>query len=293
MSKILVTGASGLSGSIIIKELSRQNIPVRALVRSKAKAGELSKYANVEVHIGDLLFPETYRDALKGIDKTLLISSALDKMVETQQAFIDTARQVGVPHIIKYSGAESGIGFNAQNFKGTKDHENIEDYLVDSGLAWTLLRPSQFMQMYLPASPTGVNIDKNALILPNGNAKLSPVDIEDVAKVCVQLLTTEGHSRKIYEMTGPDAMDMNEASVIISRATGRHITYRPVALNDYVDNMKGKVPGERLKILTQLAKERSKCIDSHVKLGTHKLFGVRPTNFAEFIYKNLDAFAKY
>jgi uncharacterized protein YbjT (DUF2867 family) len=290
MSKILVTGASGLSGSLIIKEFASQNIPVMALVRNAAKAEELLKYANVEVVIGDLLFPDTYRDALKGTDKVLLISSSFEKMVETQKTFIDTAKHAGVPYIIKYSGAESGIGFNAQNFAGTRDHENIEDYLVGSGIAWTLIRPSQFMQMYLPASPTGVRLDKNALMLPYGNAKLSPVDIEDVAKVCVQLLTTKGHENKIYEMTGPDAMDMNEVCDIISRVINKDITYIPLALDDYVNNINGKVPEERLKILVQIAKERSKCIDSHIKLDIHKIFGVRPTNFAEFVYKNMKAF---
>jgi uncharacterized protein YbjT (DUF2867 family) len=292
MTKILVTGASGLSGSLVIKECVRQNIPVSALVRSNEAAKELAKYPNVKVYVGDLLVPETYQDVLRGIEKALLISSAFEKLVQTQQTFIDTAKKAGVQHIIKYSGAESGIGFNAQNFIGTKNHENIEDYLVHSGQAWTLLRPSQFMQMYLPSAPTGVNLERDALILPYGSAKLSPVDLEDVAKVCVRLLTTDGHENKIYEMTGPDAVDMNEACEIISRVVTRKIRYSPLPLERYIKDITGKVPEERLAILSQIAKERAKCIDSHVKLDTHKLFNVRPTNFAEFIYKNVNAFNK-
>jgi len=292
MSKILITGASGLSGSLVIDECFRQNIPVRALVRSNEKAKKLAKYPNVNVYVGNLLMPETYQDALSGIEKTLLISSGFERLVETQETFIEAAKKAGVQHIIKYSGAESGIGFNAQNFIGTKNHENVEDYLVHSGLAWTLIRPSQFMQMYLPGAPTGVNLEKNALILPYGNAKLSPIDIENVAKVCVQLLITDGHENKVYEMTGPDAMDMNQACEIISRVTTNKIRYESLALDDYIRDITGKVPEERLIILTQIAKERAKCIDSHVKLNTHKLFNVRPTNFAEFIYKNLNVFNK-
>jgi len=209
-------------------------------------------------------------------------------MVETQETFIDAARSAGVRHIIKFSGRESGIGFNSQNFISTREHENIEDYLVNSGLQWTMLRPSQFMQTYLPGKPTGVNLKQNALILPLKNAMLSPVDLEDVAKVCMHLLTEDGHEGKVYEMTGPDAMSTDEVCEIISNIIGRKISYVRISLDEYKDALSnsGALSAERINSLLQLAKERSKCAESYVKLNTHKRFGIRPTNFAEFIYKN-------
>lgn len=290
-SKVFITGASGLSGSLIVKEFAKQNVPVTVLVRSRIKARHLEKYANVEIIEGDMLRPETFKYALMGVCKALLISSAFDKLVATQQSFIDTAKEAGVPHVIKFSGAESGIGFNSQNFIGMRQHENIEDYLINSGLNWTLIRPSQFMQMYLPGAPTGVNLKENALILPIKKAMLSPVNIEDVAKVCFRLLTEDGHHGKIYEMTGPDAFDMEEACSIISDCIGRKISYRNISFSEY-ENMilNYKIPAARVHILLEISKERMKCTDSHIKLNTHKLFGIRPTNFAEFIYKNLAAF---
>ena len=110
-----------------------------------------------------------------------MISGASEKMIEAQQTFTDAAKDAGVTHIIKYSGVDSGIGFNSQNFISQKEHENLEDYVINSGLEWSILRPSQFMQFYLPGTPTGVILEKDALILPLNNAKLSPVDIWDVA----------------------------------------------------------------------------------------------------------------
>jgi uncharacterized protein YbjT (DUF2867 family) len=68
-----------------------------------------------------MLNADTLQTALNGVTKVLMISSAIEKMVETQEAFIDAARNAGVRHIIKFSGAESGIGFNSQNFKATKN----------------------------------------------------------------------------------------------------------------------------------------------------------------------------
>jgi uncharacterized protein YbjT (DUF2867 family) len=290
-AKILVTGASGLSGLIIVKELLSQNIPTRILVRNAEKVNHLKNNQNLEIYEGDLLKPETYKTALAGIDKVLLISSAFERMLETQQVFIDTAREAGVPHVIKYSGGDSGVGFITHKFVAQKEHEDIEDYLINSGLKWTIIRPCQFMEMYLPKAPTGVDLSTHSLTLPINKGKLSPVAIGDVAKVCVQLLTQAGHEEKIYEMTGPDAMDMEEACSIISAVSGVMIRYNNVTLSEYEAILLSMgLPKERLPILMQISKQRMKCIDSHVKLETHKLFGVRPTNFAEFIYKNQAAF---
>lgn len=290
-SKFLITGATGLSGSILVRELVRQQIPVRALVRNRAKATELASYPTVDVYEGNMLQPDTLRAALAGVEKAVLISSAFEDMVNTQQTFIDAAIQAGVRHIIKYSGAEAGIGFNAQNFQPTRQHENIEDYLIDSGVAWTIVRPSQFMEVYLPGSPTGVDPQRNVLVLPIESARLAPVSIEDVAKVFVKLLLESGHEGKIYEMTGPDALTMPEACTIVSEAIDRPITYVNIGLEAYRQGLIGAgVPEEIAAHLIDLSKERKKCTTANIRLVTHQLFGIRPTNFAEFIYKHASAF---
>jgi uncharacterized protein YbjT (DUF2867 family) len=164
--KTLVTGASGLSGAIIIQEFIKQNLPVRALVRNRQKVKHFEQYPNVDIYEGDMFDAASLKDAFAGIEKVLMISSSDSKMVETQRYFIDCVKEAGVPHLIKYSGADSGVGFNARNFVSQDAHEQVEDYLVDSGLKWTIIRPSQFMQFYLPKKPTGVNLEKNALLLP-------------------------------------------------------------------------------------------------------------------------------
>jgi uncharacterized protein YbjT (DUF2867 family) len=291
-AKILVTGATGLSGSIVIREFIRQNIPVRALVRNREKARKFEGYPNVEIVEGNMLQPDTLHDALEGVEKALLISSAFEKMVETQETFIDAAKTAGVPYVIKYSGVAAGIGFNSQNFKPAIDHEKIEDYLIDSGLKWTIIRPSQFMQLYLPGTHSGVNLQKDALILPIKNGMETPVAIEDVAKACVALLSQPGHEGKFYEITGPDAMTMYEACEIISDVIGRKIKYLTINFEEYRELLTNVgISPAGIEILTQLSKERIKSTESHIKLETHKRLGIRPTNFAEFIYKYSSAFA--
>jgi uncharacterized protein YbjT (DUF2867 family) len=138
---ILITGATGLSGSAVVREFARRKKPVRALVRSRSKARAFDKFATVEIVEGDMLRPETLGTALHDVDRVLMISSARERLLETQCTFIDASKKAGVRHILKFSGKESGIGFSAQNFSSTREHEEIERYLERSGLVWTHLRP--------------------------------------------------------------------------------------------------------------------------------------------------------
>jgi uncharacterized protein YbjT (DUF2867 family) len=286
---ILVTGATGLSGSIVIREFARHKTPVRALVRSRSKARALETLTAVGIVEADMLRPETLGAALDGVERVLMISSSDPQMVETQCTFIDASKKAGVRHIVKFSGAESGIGFDPKAFRFTRMHEQIERYLEGSGLAWTHLRPSQFMQVYLREVPTIVA--QNALCLPMENAKLAPVDIEDIAKVAFALLLNGGHEAKSYDMTGPEALTMEQVAAQISQAIGKTIRYINVP------------PAQKRKALLaagaseffadavdELFAERRKRQESRVYLGTHDAFAIRPTTFAEFARGNAAVF---
>src|SRR4051812_31249975 len=101
---ILVTGASGLSGTIIVRELSRAGLPVRALVRDRARAAAIEALPSVTVVVGDMARADSLGPALDGVERTLMISSSDERMVETQCAFVDAARAAGVGHLVKLSG---------------------------------------------------------------------------------------------------------------------------------------------------------------------------------------------
>src|SRR5436190_8717709 len=213
---ILVTGATGRPGSAVIREFVRHGQPVRALVRTREKAQAIEGLPSVAVTYGDMLRPETLGAALDGVDRVLMISSAGPQMLETQCTFIDAARSAGVRHLVKLSGEDSTVGFDPERFRSTRSHEQIQRYLLGSGLAWTLLRPSQFMQAYHEEAPTIAA--EGELRLPLGHARLAPVDVEDIAKVAYRVLRDEGHEGQTYRMTGPEALSMAEIAERISRA---------------------------------------------------------------------------
>jgi len=286
---ILVTGATGLSGSIVIREFARQTTPVRALVRTRAKSRALETLPTVALVEGDMLRPETLAAALHSVDRVLMISSSDPRMVETQCTFIDACKKAGIKHVVKFSGAESGIGFDPGKFRFVRMHEEIERYLERSGLAWTHLRPSQFMQVYLREAPTIVA--ENVLYLPMDNARLSPVDIEDIARVAFAVLHNEGHEGKSYDMTGPEALTMTEIAERVSRALGKTVRYVNVAPEEKRRALLAAgTPPERADALDELFAERRRRPESRVHLATHQAFGIRPTTFAEFVRRNADIF---
>jgi uncharacterized protein YbjT (DUF2867 family) len=286
---ILVTGAAGLSGSMVVREFAANGVPVRALVRNRAKATAIANLRGVQTIEGDMARPETLSSALEGISRVLLISSSDPQMLETQCKFVDACKAAGVAHAVKFSGKESGIGFNAQNFRFTRMHEEIERYLESSGLAWTHLRPSQFMQVYLREAPTIAA--KGQLLLPLADVKLSPVDLADVAKIAFAVLRQGGHNHRSFEITGPQALSMTEIASYIGEAIGRPIHYQNVSDEDRRRMLvTAGLPPFSLDALEEQAAERRLHPESRVELGTHELFGIHPTTFAEFARRNVSAF---
>jgi uncharacterized protein YbjT (DUF2867 family) len=285
--QILVTGASGLAGSAVIREFVRSSYPVRALVRDRAGAPPFEAFPTVEAVDGDMLRPETLTEALSGVERVLLISSSDQRMAETQSTVIDAAKNSSVRHIVKFSGL-SAADVGSPFIFGSM-HADIESYLERSGLSWTHLRPSQFMTEYLREVPT--ILGQGALFLPLKDAKLVPVDVADIAKAAYLLLTTPGHEGKIYAMSGPEALSMDEIAEQISLAVGRTVRYVSISREERAQALLAAgVPSFFVDALDIQAGERLKGTEAIVHSETHTALGISPTSFAEFARRNAGAF---
>lgn len=278
---ILVSGAAGQSGALIVQALAAQQWPVRALVRDAAKAQQIANLPGVKVTTGDMAERETLNAALEGVERAMLISSANDRMVETQCTFIDACKQAGVQHVIKFSGEESQNGYDPQRFRYTREHEQIEDYLENSGLQWTHLRPSQFMQVYLREA--AAMRQTGELRLPLENIRMSPVDLRDVAKIGAALLAKGGYQGESLRVTGPEALSMADIAGIISKSTGKTIRYVPVSWSERKALLSSAgLPAYFLNALEEQTAERTRNPQAFVDNHTHQLFGLTPTSFEQF-----------
>jgi uncharacterized protein YbjT (DUF2867 family) len=217
--KILVTGATGSNGTEIVKRLSAQNVQVRAMVRNHVRAKEIA-LPNVEVVEGNFDRPETLLEALAEVDRAFLLTNSTEHAEAQQLAFVDAARQSSVQHIVKLSqfaaDAHSPVRF-------LRYHAAVEAAIKASGMMYTFLRPNLFMQGLLSFRSTITS--QNAFYAAIGDAKVSVVDVRDIAEVAVVALTETGHEGKIYNLTGPQALTHAELAEQLSAALNRQIAF--------------------------------------------------------------------
>src|SRR5262249_1934605 len=257
---ILVTGATGLNGTALIRRLSAKGAPARALARSAAKAAGIACLPNVEIAEGDMLRAETLAPALRGVERAMLISSSAPDMVEVQSTFIDAAKKAGVKQVVKLSGIMPALD---SPFRFAKMHAEIERNLEKSGLAFTHLRSGEFMQAYFRQA--GSIAAKGALFLPMEDAKIASIDVEDLAEVAAVVLTRPGHEGKVYPLTGPESLSMAEVAERLSAATGRQIRYVNVPPEDAKRaQLAAGMPPYMADALAELFAERRKGKESQV-----------------------------
>jgi len=289
---LLITGAAGASGRLIVNALIRKGQRVRALIRNPERSDLFRHMPGVEVIIADMHRPETLGPALEGVDVALVISSSDERMLETQCTFVDAARAQGVPRVVKFSGQESSIGFDPRAFRFTRMHEEIEAHIERSGLRWTHLRPSQFMQVYLreARSIAGAGL----LALPAGDIDLSPVDLEDIAEIAAAVVM-DGHADdRRFVITGPQALTMHQVAQAIEESVGRPLSYRPITIEERIALLKpAGIPSYTIDALAEQAAERLRHPRSHVDLSTHQRYAVTPTTFAQFARKHRVAFGGF
>ncbi len=216
---ILVTGATGHVGSELVRLLAEAGTPARALIHSPDKAAPIERLG-LETALGDFEQPDTLDAAMAGCDHLFLLSPPSPRQPEQEQHVIDAAKRAGVAHVVKQSvpGAapDAGVVFG-------RWHAQIEQYLAQSGLPHTLLRPSYFMQNFLmSAQPVA---EQGVLYGMTGEGRVGYIDSRDIAAVAAQALTSPGHQGTSYTLTGPEALSAAEVAERLSAAIGRQVRY--------------------------------------------------------------------
>jgi uncharacterized protein YbjT (DUF2867 family) len=144
------------------------------------------------------------------------------------------------------------------------------------------------MTEYLQEVPT--ILAQSALFFPLKDARLVPVDVGDIAKAAFALLTTPGHEKKIYAMSGPEALTMNEIAQQISHAIGKTVQYVSITQQERRHALRAAgVPSFFVDALDAQAGERLQGSEATLHAGTHTTLGIPPTTFAEFARRNAGA----
>jgi uncharacterized protein YbjT (DUF2867 family) len=232
---ILLTDPTGTVGNAVIKRLasSGQNI-IRVAVDTKNKVDKL-KHVHEIVKI-DYSKPETITHALNNVDRLFLRIPPSVEMVDISYNFIKEAKKIGVKFIVKLStmGADLEPGYISGRL-----NRLVEKIIEESGIPFVFLRPNSFMQNFITRSSQTIKT-QSAIFLPAGDAKISLVDARDVAAVAVEVLTKNGsqHVNKVYDITGPETLSHDQVAEILSKETGRSISYVDISLEELRNRMK-------------------------------------------------------
>ena len=214
---VIVTGAAGHIGRLVAEQLLDGGLPPEDLVLVTHRPQALREMGarGVDVRYGDFDDPASLRDALAGGRRMLLISTdAMGRRVRQHRAAIDAAAAAGVGHVVFTSHVNPVAGNEIAWEQG-----ETETILHRSGLAWTVLRFGSFAELQLP--PAAVAVQNGRLVTNMGDGRIVPVSRRDCAEAAAITLTTDGHTGKTYDITGPQALSASDLAELYADVSGR------------------------------------------------------------------------
>ena len=240
-AKILVTTPGGKVGSEVAKLLLAKGIAVRIGAHSVEAARKA--FPGAEVVPLDLESEASVREALAGISAVYLASPG-DWPAAPEKRLIDLAKAAGVKRIVKLSA----IGVEAAG--ADVPIRQVEQHLEASGLEFTILRPSWFMQNF--TTSMAASIKSGILAEPAAEAKTAFIDARDIAAVAAVALTADGHAGKAYTLTGPALLDRVQVAATISKTLGREVKYLAVSDDQFRAAVKAHLSPAYLEVMSAL-----------------------------------------
>lgn len=287
---ILVTGASGNIGSEVVKQLlsDAPEVSIKAAVHSSQNVKKVKYDDRVKVIQIDYKEPETVREALNGVDKLFLLTPDVPNAADLASNVVIEAKKAGIRHIMK----QSVMGANLEADVGTmRLHRQAEKVIEQSGIPFTFLRPNEFMQNFVNFHSPSIR-ENNAFYVPLEDAKVSLVDVRDIAAVAVKSLTDEDrHKNKTYLITGPEALSYHKVAEILSNTTGRKINYVNISDEEARAAMKEMGMSDWLiNTVSELSDYFRKGKASEISPAVDEVTGNKPISFSQFANDYVDAF---
>ncbi|MFE1772701.1 NAD(P)H-binding protein [Streptomyces sp. NPDC059008] len=208
---ILVTGATGNIGTALLRDLHlRGAAPVRGLTRD---AGRAAFPEGIEAVEGDLAQPGSLKAALKGVRSLFLLPG-----MGAEQDVLAAARQAGVEHVVLVSSITVQTH---PSLPAAGANLAVERLLKDSGMAWTILRPTQFASNTLWWAQS--IREQGVVRAPYADIGLPAIHPADIAAVACAALTEPGHRGRTYALTGPERITVRRQVAAIAAALGREV----------------------------------------------------------------------
>jgi uncharacterized protein YbjT (DUF2867 family) len=220
---LAVTGATGVLGGMVARQLSDAGFAQRLLVRDPRRAPDLKQAPTMAVSYGD---PVLSGPALEGVKVLFMVSAAeAEDRLQQHYAFVDAAAEAGVRHIVytSFFGAAPDCTFTLG-----RDHYATEERIRASGMGFTFLRDNFYLD-FLPVLAGEDGVIRG----PAGDGVMAAVAREDIARCAVAVLRDPAvHAGATYDLTGPEDISLEHAAEVLTRATGRTVTYHHETLEE-------------------------------------------------------------
>ena len=228
---ILITGATGKTGSATAKSLGEKGETFRALIRNEEKKEGIESLGG-EVVIGSIENTEVVNQSMQGVKTVLVLLPNSESQLALEKQLVDSAKQAGVERIVKMSSIEATPDATSPI---PKLHLESEEYIKQSGLAWTMIKPNFYMQNLLASA--GTIKEQGKIFLPMGDGKTGMIDTTDVGKVLAKVLSEDGHESMNHEITGPEILSFYEVAEIFSQVLGKQVDYVDVPMDAYKETL--------------------------------------------------------
>ena len=228
---ILLTGATGKTGSATAKALNERGIKFRALIRNEEKREDIESLGG-EVIIGSIENKEAVDQSMVDVETALILLPNSENQLSLEKQLVDSAKQAGANRIVKMSSIEATPDATSPI---PRLHLESEEYIKQSGLNWTMVKPNFYMQNLLASAATIK--DQGKIFLPMGEGKTGMIDTTDVGKVLAKVLSEDGHESMNHEITGPEILSFFEVAEIFTQGLGKQVDYIDVPLAAYKETL--------------------------------------------------------
>ena len=265
--KILVLGATGKTGKRVAQRLHNLNILYRTGSRNANPSFDWDK-------------PNGWGDVLRDIQKVYITFQpdvAVPEAISKIEAFTEAAKMAGIKKLVLLSG------------RGEPEAQACEEVIRGSGADWTIVRASWFMQNFSENFWLDSVLSGQA-ILPKINALEPFVDLDDLADVVVAALTSDLHTNKTYELTGPELLSFMQAFATISHAINQPIEYQEISIDEYASVLRThQLPEDHIWLIKYLFAEILDGRNEALSDDIQKVLGRNPTTFARYVEKTVKA----
>lgn len=281
---ILVTGTAGKTGRAVVKKLVAKGQSVRGLVRTKEQAAALSSMGVSQTIIGDMSDPAILEQAVKQVKAVYFICPNMHPgELSIAESFIRAVQLSGVERFIYHSVLHPQIEAMPHHWQKMR----VEEKLFKSRLSYTILQPAAYMQNLL-ANWDRIAFEGEYAVPYSIEARISMVDLEDVAEVASIVLTEVGHQGAVYELCGSEIQSQIEIANIITTHLGREV--KAVAISRDIWERQARSAGLSDYALDTLLK-MFRYYDEFGFWGNGNelswLLGRLPTTFGRFLERSL------